>query len=205
MTDVDLHCECGAFRAVARNVSPRRANRCICYCSDCQAFARYLGKAETVLNAHGGTQIVQLSAGSIEILAGQDQLDSIRLTPGGPVRWFTRCCRTPLANTVEGSKMPFAGVIWPMVSSEARASADAIFGPLKGTVHGKHALGDTSGLDLHPGIPPLMALRLVRLIGWWKLQGAAGKSPLHRAESVNPTLLGIEEVTDLKKPPIDAN
>jgi hypothetical protein len=40
--DVPLRCRCGHVRGTAREVSPSTGFRFVCYCTDCQAFARFL-------------------------------------------------------------------------------------------------------------------------------------------------------------------
>ena len=43
-TDVPLRCECGKIRGLAEGVAQSEGTRCVCYCGDCQAFARFLGR-----------------------------------------------------------------------------------------------------------------------------------------------------------------
>jgi hypothetical protein len=42
-SDVPLRCRCGHVRGVEIRVSPSSGLRLVCYCKDCQAFARFLG------------------------------------------------------------------------------------------------------------------------------------------------------------------
>ena len=64
--DVPIRCGCGALRGMLRSVTPSSGNRCVCYCDDCQSFAYYLGRADTILDARGGTDIFQTASGRIE-------------------------------------------------------------------------------------------------------------------------------------------
>ena len=43
-SEVPLRCRCGALRGVASEVAPTTGLRLVCYCKDCQAFARYLDR-----------------------------------------------------------------------------------------------------------------------------------------------------------------
>ena len=56
--DLPLRCKCGHVRGVAVDVSPSTGFRFVCYCGDCQAFARFLRRTD-VLDAAGGTDIFQ--------------------------------------------------------------------------------------------------------------------------------------------------
>jgi hypothetical protein len=49
-----LACQCGYVRGVATEVAPNSGFRFICYCQDCQAFARFLERPD-VLDRAGGT------------------------------------------------------------------------------------------------------------------------------------------------------
>jgi Family of unknown function (DUF6151) len=69
--DLPLRCCCGQVRGVASVVSPSTGFRLFCYCKDCQAFARFLDRAD-VLDAAGGTDIVQMPPGRVKLTAGID-------------------------------------------------------------------------------------------------------------------------------------
>jgi len=56
LTDIPLRCACGELRGTALAASPTTGSRMICYCNDCQAFARFLGRPG-VTDEHGGTDI----------------------------------------------------------------------------------------------------------------------------------------------------
>src|SRR5579864_2200237 len=46
-----LSCSCGALTGSVQN--ERLANHSICYCKDCQSFARFLGRDAELLDARG--------------------------------------------------------------------------------------------------------------------------------------------------------
>ena len=97
--DLQLQCRCGTVRAIAHGVTPQMGNHCVCYCDDCQAFPKALGRPD-VVDANGGTDIFQLSQARLEFTHGLDRVAWLRLTPKGTARWYTSCCNTPIGNTL---------------------------------------------------------------------------------------------------------
>jgi len=162
--DVPLRCACGALRGLLRSITPRNGNRCICYCDDCQAFANFMERPESILDSHGGTDIFQTSQARLEITEGREYLACIQLRAGSKlVRWYASCCRTPIGNTPTEPRIPFVGVIQRCLDLGALgASADAVLGPVRGTFFRRFARGDRS--ELPRGRSVLLILRLVRLI-----------------------------------------
>ena len=57
--NLPLRCRCGRVRGVASEVAPSAGFRFVCYCQDCQAFARFLERPD-VFDAAGGTDIFQI-------------------------------------------------------------------------------------------------------------------------------------------------
>jgi Family of unknown function (DUF6151) len=96
-------------RGIASAVSPSTGCRVLCYCKDCEAFARFLERAD-VLDAAGGTDIFQMPPGRVNLTAGTDAVRCLRLSNRGVYRWYTDCCRTPIGNTA-GPRVPLIGVI----------------------------------------------------------------------------------------------
>jgi Family of unknown function (DUF6151) len=64
-----LRCQCGRVSGVATNVSPSTGFRFVCYCKDCQAFARFLDRPD-VLDPAGGTDILSDTARAPETHRG---------------------------------------------------------------------------------------------------------------------------------------
>ena len=133
-----LSCRCGEVRGLVTSVSPHSVNRVVCYCDDCQAFLHHLGRAE-LLDAHGGTDIIQIAPASLSIVQGQERIVGLRLGPKGLYRWYTSCCRTPVGNTVRPA-IPFVGVVAQAFESETQ-KVDNLFGPPIGRIYGKYAVG----------------------------------------------------------------
>ena len=105
-------------------MAPSEGTRCVCYCGDCQAFARFLGR-DGVLDAWGGTDIWQMSPGKLRLEIEGDALRCVRLSAEGMHRWYCGECKTPLANTMTAI-IPFVGVIHSFMDCPSR---DELFGP----------------------------------------------------------------------------
>ena len=69
--DIPLRCRCGHVRGVANEVAPSTGFRFLCYCEDCQAFARFLGRPD-VLDKAGATDIFQMPTGRVKLTTGKD-------------------------------------------------------------------------------------------------------------------------------------
>ena len=91
-----LRCQCGAIRGHV--ALPAKTVRAICYCRDCQAFARYLARAGDVLDEHGGTDIVatplpaclypppEFSGGTRAVVEQYDDNPFFDPVSGGPIK-----------------------------------------------------------------------------------------------------------------------
>lgn len=127
------------MRGRALGVGPRASLRLICHCVDCQTFARHLqaqGYSGLPLDDWGGTEIVQLPHGRIELEEGAEHLACVRLSPTGLMRWYAGCCHTPIANTLPHAKMPFAGLIQSFVGVELGAQErDELLGPVRARIN----------------------------------------------------------------------
>ena len=104
-----VQCQCSKLTGTLEDVSPQTVNRFVCYCNDCQAFAHFLDREADVLDAHGGTEIMQMAPSHLKFTGGQDHIACMRLSDKGIYRWYSRCCNTPIANT-GGFKLPFVGL-----------------------------------------------------------------------------------------------
>jgi hypothetical protein len=162
--------------------NPRRANRGICYCKDCQAFAHFLGDAARVLDARGGSDVIQVLPKDLTFTQGIDALACMRLTPKGMVRWYASCCRTPIGNTLPTPKLSFIGLLHSCLEGP-RISLDESFGPVAMWVNTKSAKGEPKPKDAGGGKMLSWFLRTVlkaRYNGDYKL------NPLFRSETGAP-------------------
>src|SRR4051812_35280295 len=107
---IPLRCACGAVQGVAGPLTRAFNRRFVCSCADCQAFAIFLGTPEKMLDEFGGSEIVPIHPARIRFSAGVEYLGCVRLSDDGMRRWYTLCCKTPVANTHPRNRLPFAGV-----------------------------------------------------------------------------------------------
>jgi hypothetical protein len=164
--DLPLRCLCGRVRGVATSVSPSTGFRFVCYCEDCQAFARFLERAD-VLDAAGGTDIFQMPPGRLKLSEGTDAMRCLRLS-SKVLRWYTECCRTPMGNTAAGPQFPVVALIHSFMDHEAdNHSRDEVLGPPLCRIYERSAIG-----PLPPNAPPpastrVFARRASKLLSWW--------------------------------------
>jgi len=104
-----FRCTCGQVRGEI--LEPRHAMRAVCYCRDCQTYAHLLRRADRVLDAIGGTDVVATAASNVAITAGREHLACVTLSPTGLLRWYAACCGTPIANTPRNWKLPYVGLV----------------------------------------------------------------------------------------------
>lgn len=133
-----IRCRCGALSGTL--AASARTNRLICYCSDCQAFARHLDREHEVLDLRGGSDIVQTGPRHLTFLEGKENLACLRLSPQGLLRWYAACCNTPIGNTPADRRFAFVGLLHVALGEPARL--DAAFGPPRMHVHTKDAIGE---------------------------------------------------------------
>jgi hypothetical protein len=147
ITNHPLRCQCGQLQGQVR--VDARLNHGVCSCRDCQAFAHFLGQADAVLDGQGGTEIVATLPQNVRFTQGASQLACMRLSPNGLLRWYARCCNTPIGNTPPGYKLHFVGLVHTCLKGGASANGtDAInasFGPVRMHVHTKFAKNTPAG------------------------------------------------------------
>ena len=163
--DVTVRCQCGAFQARLRGADATNGNHGLCYCTDCQAFARHLGQFGVATDAKGGTEIYQTQPARVEILAGKDQLALLQLAPKGLYRWYAKCCNTPICNMVGNPKFSFAGFL---VANIAEPEA---LGPIRFRYKSEQALepvSEPSGSMIGFIARTVRAIAAERISGRWK-------------------------------------
>jgi hypothetical protein len=163
------------MRGVASSVSPAICFRFVCYCKDCQAFARFLDRAD-VLDPAGGTDIVQMPPRRVKLTAGTDALRCLSLS-GKVLRWYADCCRTPIANTAAGPRFPVIGVIHSFMDPEADGrSRDEALGPPLCRLHERSAVGPLP--PNAPGPPSLgRFVRRASVLLAWRACGLGRPTP----------------------------
>lgn len=136
-----IQCRCGALSGEVSHTGS--ALRAVCYCRDCRAYAIHLGKPETVLDALGGTEVVATQAGYVTFDRGVENLACLSLTPNGTLRWYAKCCNTPIGNTPRDWRLPYVGLVHsclekPLERSFPGAPLPVNTASTRGTPPGRH-------------------------------------------------------------------
>lgn len=191
-----IQCRCGCLKGTLQHM--KDINRCQCYCTDCQAFAHFLQRESAILDASGGSDIIQTVPKLVAFTEGIDQLACIRLTPKGLLRWYAACCNTAIANTPANFQLSFVGLVADCLAGEQNSLNDA-FGPVRMRVFTRHAKGKpkpkTTGL-------PGGAFRAGRMIVKSRLNGDYRENPFFSATGapiVTPTVLNEQKLRDIKR------
>ena len=180
--DLPLRCRCGHVRGVANQVGPYTGFRFVCYCHDCQAFARFLTRPDA-LDTAGGTDIFQMPVGRVKLTAGTDAVRCLRLS-SKVYRWYADCCKTPIGNTA-GPRFPLVGLIHSFMDWDAAGySRDDVLGAPLCRIFARSATGPLPANVPAPSIS-LYALRGSSLLGWW-LRGLGRPNPFFDAQTNAP-------------------
>lgn len=185
-TDLSIQCDCGAFRGVAKGISPGVGLHGICYCDDCQAFADYLGARDRVLDSHGGTEIFQVSPAALAISQGRQNLACVRLTSRGPFRWYADCCKSPVGNTPPTRQLPFLGLICACIVPDGQP-LEQILGTVSARIMARYAVGDIKELpNTHDGFPISQVARMLWKLMLWRMRGDHKRHPFFDAATGIP-------------------
>ena len=188
MSNLKLQCECGTVKGHVADVTPEMGNRIVCYCGDCRTFATHLGKATQTLDEAGGTEMFQIPPAKFQITEGKEHIACLKLSPKGLNRWYTKCCNTPIANTVDPG-IPFFVLIHTFMASEQ--NTDRLIGPIVGNVRPEGATKEIpNSPHKHTGKFSL-ALRAVLKLIWWKITGQGSPNILfeNKHPFVKPKIL----------------
>jgi hypothetical protein len=163
------------MHGVASNVSPSSGFRFVCYCNDCQAYARFLDRPD-VLDPAGGTDIFHMPPAHVKFTAGTDALRCLRFS-SRVLRWYTDCCRTPVANTAAWPGFPVVGIVHCFMDHAADGRAgDEALGPPLCRIFERSAVGPLPPNAPGPASVGLFARRASKLLGWW-LRGLSRPTP----------------------------
>jgi len=178
-----LTCRCGTLSGFVER--PERANRVVCYCRDCQSFAHFLCRAEDVLDVHGGTDTLQVIPANVQLTQGLDALTAMRLSERGLIRWYARCCNTPVGNTLPNPRISLVGLVHTCLDP-AGESLDASFGPVRMRAFTRSSKGAVtwSRLDFVRG-----ALRLVVMLIRARFDGSHQRNPFFVPHTNTPIVV----------------
>jgi len=159
-----LQCQCGALHGQLSQTE--WALRGVCYCKDCRAYSHHLGQASTAHDALGGAEFVATLAPCVSLSGGTQHLACVSLSEKGLLRWYARCCSTPIANTTRNWKFPYVGLLHTCLKADA-GSYERAFPRLQMRVNTGSA----------KEAPPGMALRTIAaLMGFMPRVLASGAS-----------------------------
>lgn len=188
-----MSCECGTLRGVLRDAE--KAGRGVCYCRDCQAYAHFLGRPERILDAAGGTDIVATIGPRVTLTQGLESLACMSLSPRGALRWYARCCNTPIANTMRNHRLAYVGLVHNCLEGPA-ASLDRSFG----TVRMRANTASAKGAHKPKATPIRVASAVARIassVALARVTGRYARSPFFDAASgapvVQPVVITREE------------
>lgn len=196
-TNQPISCRCGKLKGYV--VFSGKENRGICYCTDCQAFAKYLGQEAVVLNNAGGTEIVQTVAEFVRITEGKEALACMKLTERGILRWYSNCCNTPIANTPDKVNMAFVGLVHNCLKADGQ-SLERAFGKLKMVAFTESATSEPKPKSF--GVP-LAMVRIMAMLAKARIFGGYKQTPffdLQMGKSIiKPKVLSADELKTLKR------
>lgn len=180
MAPLSLRCRCGQVNLSLTRATPADTNRATCYCDDCQAFLHAIDRAD-LLNEQWGSDIVQVAPSALTVTSGAEQIVGLRLKPKGLFRFYSRCCQTPLGNSMKA--IPFIGLLPGGLGLSANA-LDEHFGPPAGAIFGQFAK-DTPPPGSTKFDFRLMAKAIKHLLGW-KLKGQGSPHPYFDPKTKEP-------------------
>ena len=190
-----LQCKCGKVKGYVAHAE--RADRVVCYCKDCQAFAHFLGEYG-ILDEKGGTDIIQALPLDVNFKEGTDALACMRLTPKGLLRWYTSCCNTPIGNIMENFRISYVGLVHNCLDNSGMSLEDS-FGPVRAHVYMKSARGEPK-----PESMGLFAVffRVMRRLVMARIDGSYKSNPFFVPGSgtpiVTPKVLSQAELETLE-------
>lgn len=180
--NLSLHCRCGTLKGEVDTA--RSAGRAVCYCADCQAYARFLGQQERMLDDKGGTEIIATLPRHLRFTAGVEQLACMSLSETGLLRWYAACCRSAIGNTPRDPKISYLGLVRTCLAGSDPQVTEA-FGPLKVTLNTKSARGEVAATPLAVFT---CVLRIMRNTLGSRLSGRYRQNPFFRTGTADPVV-----------------
>lgn len=187
MAKVKLKCLCGKVNGETCDINEHLGTRINCCCDDCQSFSQHLGHERNILDQFGGTDIFQMPISYLKITEGNDQIACVRLSSKGMYRWYTKCCNTPIGNTM-GYGVPFIGVIHNFMDNASVRDKD--LGKSRGYIQTKFAKEKIP--ENLQGSYFKISLRVIFKLLTWKMKGLGQPSVFFNANGkpiVKPNIL----------------
>ena len=134
----------------------------------------------------------------VTITQGIEALACMRLTEKGLMRWYARCCSTPIGNTAATAKLSFVGLVHSCLEGPA-ASLEGSFGPVRAVVNTHSAKGTPKPKSR--GMAATLAWLIPAMIKA-RLDGGYKKTPFFNMDSgapvAQPKVLSAAELSRLK-------
>jgi len=181
-----LRCSCGSIRGHVS--APELAYRAVCYCKDCQAFARFLGRGDAILDEHGGTEIVATLPNRVHFTQGIEALACMSLSDRGLLRWYAICCNTPIGNTPRDFRVPYLGLVRTCLATDLPSQQEP-FGPVRMVLNTKSAKGPVKSTPLRNVLPGLGVMKSVLAA---RLNGTYKRNPFFGDETGTPIVRSRE-------------
>jgi hypothetical protein len=175
-----LHCRCGTLRGYISH--PRKANRAVCYCKDCQAYAHVLGRSGDVLDEMGGTDVIATLAKYVAFTQGIEALACLSLSPNGLLRWYANCCDTPVGNTPRNAKVSYVGLVHTCLEDPS-TTLESSFGPVRMRVNTQSARGKPNSTPIRTAA---CVVRLATSLLRARLDGGYKATPFFLPERGTP-------------------
>ena len=154
-----------------------------------------MGNEDRILDEFGGSEIFQTYPAYIKISEGSDKIACLQLKENSLMRWYTSCCKTPVANTMTTSKTPFAGVSVKLMRFKSEQDKQKILGPVILKAFGRSARGKKPA-DAHDNFPITFMPRILKfmLIGFIGSKFQPSPFFANGVSVVKPKVLGSSNV-----------
>ena len=141
-------CSCGELAGRLVDVDARDGTHIVCHCDDCRANLVALGHTDPGAE---GVELFQTTPDKIKIDQGGENLALLCLSPKGLMRWYAKCCSTPLFNTTSRRGMAFTGVAAGIIQNHEVELGPIISRLCQNTFGQGHAPRPAPDADLHDG------------------------------------------------------
>ncbi len=180
-TELNFTCACGEVAGVLIDPGPQMGDHVVCHCTDCQNLTHYLGAADRVLQAHGGTELYMGRCAKMRLTKGADKLACLHLTYKPTLRWYASCCRSPLFNSFGNGRMPYLSLL---LANCDKKQVEPMLGPVTGHVFLPKSLGDLPQAP-RMSVAKLMRRNSVRIVKDW-LSGDRRRSAIYDPQTLAP-------------------
>lgn len=188
-----LRCHCGIVQADVDTA--RHAGRAVCYCPDCQAYARFLGRHDTLIDDKGGTEIIATLPRQVRFTAGAEKLACMSLSDTGLLRWYAACCRTAIGNTPRDPKISYLGLVRACLPGSEAQFTEA-FGPRRIALNTKSAHGKVAAT---PVAMFFAVLRIMRNVIGSRIGGKYRRNPFFKPGSSEPVVAPTNLTADQRR------